>query len=71
MVGNNRENDAYSYHGCLSVFKILNAYIFEKFIHFFKKCLFSFPFIFIPFTSHPTTNMPPFFFLPEFFIVSI
>lgn len=33
MVGNGRENDSYSYHRCVSVFKTLNAYIFEKFKH--------------------------------------
>ena len=49
MVRNDRENDAHSYHRCLSIFKTLNVYIFEKFRHS-DKTLFSFPFIFIPFT---------------------
>lgn len=71
MVGNDRENDACRYHSCLFIFKILNTHMFEKFIFSFKKCLFPFPFIFIPFTSHLTTNMPFFFFLPQFFIISI
>jgi len=71
MVGNNRENDAYSYHRCLSVFKILNAYIFEKFIHFLKNAFF--PFLLFSFLL--LLILLPiclfFFFLPKFFIVSI
>lgn len=35
MVGNDRENDTYSYHRCLSILKNLCACNFETLMHFF------------------------------------